>query len=275
MGPQPKVLFRCFVTLLVLFAAASSFGLAQINDSNQDQTYGVWKVPNPQTPGIQFRAKCNQDITDSQGRTLSEWSIQFRSTYKGTIDFIYLNEAGIAEPPANKMIGPFLDTLKPGETYENGAQLYGGCSQHRAPTTGIHVAIKCAVPTGQDAPCFKDATGNPYPRAESNDEPTAASAVRTDAHPYRYYYCAANTLDQTKEKPFYFVKPFEKDADWNVLTTQFAKWVARNHPEIGNNSQVGCVGFETLEAAEKAESNAKALAEQGGFVVSMISWSPK
>jgi hypothetical protein len=201
MNPRPKVLFRSFIALLFLMVASSSLTLAQTTDSNQDQTYGVWKVPNPQTPGIQFRAKCNDDITDSQGRTKSEWSFQFRSTYKGAIDFIYLNEAGIAQPPANKMIGPFLETLKPGETYENGDELYGGCSQHATVTTGIHVTIKCAVPTGQDAPCFKDANGKPYPQAAAGGSQAGsvgASSGRTKPRSNgitKYWVCRATFFD--------------------------------------------------------------------------------
>jgi hypothetical protein len=196
---QPK-LFRCITIVSFMLVIGLSPVLAQ-TDANQDQTYGVWKVPNPQTPGIQFRAKCNQDVTDAQGRTESWWSIQFRSTYKATTDFIYLNEAGIAQPPTNRMIGPFLDTLKPGEIYENVALLYGGCSQHATLTTGIHVTIKCAVPTGQDAPCFKDANGNPYPQAAaSGSQPgnVGPSPSRTKTHSTaitKYWVCQAEFWD--------------------------------------------------------------------------------
>src|ERR1700678_361306 len=178
MSRQLKVFFPSVTALLLLILASC------LSTPAQDQTYGVWKVPNSQTPGIEFRAKCNSDINDSQGRTKSDWSFQFRSTYKGSIDFIYLNEAGIAQPPANKMIGPFLDTLKPGEIYENGAELYGGCSQHGTVTTGIHVTIKCAVPTGQDAPCFKDSAGNPFPRRDSSgSRPSSVGSNRASSQP--------------------------------------------------------------------------------------------
>jgi hypothetical protein len=187
---QPKMLFRCIILATLLFLIGCSPTLAQtVNDSNQDQTYGVWKVPNPQTPGIQFRAKCNSD-SDATGRMMSEWSFQFRNNYKGTMDFIYLNEGGIDQPAVNKMIGPFLNTLKPGEIYSNGAQLYGSCSEHATVKTGIHVTIKCAVPTGQDAPCFKDADGNPYPQAARvNLEAKRLASKSSDKTKTFYWSC--------------------------------------------------------------------------------------
>jgi hypothetical protein len=280
MGPQPKVLFRGFVTLLFLLVAGCSSTPAQaINDSNQDQTYGIWKVPNPQTPGIQFRAKCNDDITDSQGRTKSEWSFQFRSTYKGTIDFIYLNQAGIAQPPANKMIGPFLDTLKPGEIYENGAELYGGCSQHATLTTGIHVAIKCAVPTGQDAPCFKDANGNPYPQATRSDVQAQTAPAKHAPDPYRYKYCTAGTTDPSKGKQVIITNVFESDLDRDEVTPLFTKWEVRNHPELGNAGDPSlftmCWSRSTSEAAQKSIDDTVAGEGKSGYSVLMVSWSPK
>ena len=271
MIPQPLRLLRLFVMPLFLMAAGSSFALAQTSDANQNRTYGVWKVPNPQTPGLQFRAKCNDDITDSQGRAKSEWNFQFRSTYKGTIDFVYLNEAGIAQPPANKMIGPFLKTLKPGEVYESGGELYGGCGQHGTLMTGIHVTIKCAVPTGQDAPCFKDAKGNPYPQAPPSDAQTST--------PKHYGFCIVVTTDPNKPKQVIATNVFETDLDRDELYELFKKWEVQNHPELGTADDpnlILCASPWTIaEAAQRAVDGMVESEEKSGDSVLKVSWSPK
>ena len=166
-------------SVIVLLLACSILGpfssasAQTINDANQDQTYGAWRVANPQYPGIQVRAKCDRDTQDSDGRVTSWWDFQIRSTYKETVDYVYLNEAGIASPKTNVMIGPFLDTAKPGETKSGyGVMLWGSCSQHATPKTALHINIKCGVPTGQDAPCFKDSSGESIrtPRPERVSE---------------------------------------------------------------------------------------------------------
>lgn len=112
-----------------------------------------------------------------------------------------------AQPPVNRMIGPFLDTLKPGEIYDNGGLLFGGCSQHGTLKTGIHVTIKCAVPTGQDAPCFKDANGNPYPQASQRSSGSSVSgrhASQKNSIPngVEIYWVCHDESDVISQDPF-------------------------------------------------------------------------
>jgi hypothetical protein len=152
------------LTPSMLCGHSSAYAQA-INDSNQGQTYGNWRVGNSQYPGIEVRAKCDNDNT-STTPVSSYWEYQIRSTYKRTMDYVYLVEGGIASPKNNVMTGPFLDTVKPGEIKNGGVQLWGGCGQHATPKTDLHITIKCGVPTGQDAPCFKDSDGNPIARQE-------------------------------------------------------------------------------------------------------------
>jgi hypothetical protein len=197
------------LAVLLVIAARSSVLAQTVSDSNQNQTWGVWKTPNPQTPGIQFRAKCDSD-NDATGRMVSEWSYQFRSSYKGTMDIVYLTEGGIAQPPVNKMLGPFLDTLKPGEIFSNGAQLYGSCGQHSGPKAGLHMTLKCAVPTGQDAPCFKDSDGNQYPQAKASGSQIgdAQSGVVTSRK-------TASASKQTRLVGVVWVCDVKASTDWN------------------------------------------------------------
>lgn len=175
---RPTKFFTQSVLTSVFLVAGCALSSAQtISDSNQNQTWGVWKTPNPATPGLQFHAKCDKDIDPDNGKISSWWSYQFRNTYKGTMDFIYLVEGGIADPKVNKMVGGFKYTLKPGEIYDGGSLLWGSCSQHSLPKTGIHMTLKCVVPTGQDSPCFNDAEGNPYPQAAASGSMTGPSVA--------------------------------------------------------------------------------------------------
>ncbi len=59
--------------LLVIGGGRSSILAQTVSDSNQNQTWGIWKTPNPQTPGLQFHAKCNRDDTVVHPSKLDTW----------------------------------------------------------------------------------------------------------------------------------------------------------------------------------------------------------
>lgn len=167
------------LVLLSVVGWSSAFGQT-INDPAQGEKYGVWKVMNAQYPGIQTRAKCDTDV-ELNGRMTSSWEYQVRSTYKGTVDYVYLVGFGSPITHLNEMTGPFLATAKPGDVTQGLTELYGICGEHSSIKTGLHITIKCAVPTGQDAPCFKDANGNEYPRRQPDNNTQAESSQNAAA----------------------------------------------------------------------------------------------
>jgi hypothetical protein len=155
-------LFAMVALAIFLFASAlqcSPASAQTINDPAQGEKYGIWKVMNPEYPGIQTRARCDVDL-ELNGRMHSEWYYQVRSTYKGTVDYAYLVEFDSPLSHVNEMTGPFLATAKPGDVTEGFTGLFGICGEHATVKTGLHIQIGCAVPTGQDAPCFKNSNGN-------------------------------------------------------------------------------------------------------------------
>ena len=273
-------------SLLGPFSSASA---QTINDANQDQTYGAWRVANPQYPGIQVRAKCDRDTQDSDGRVTSWWDFQIRSTYKETVDYVYLNEAGIASPKTNVMIGPFLDTAKPGETKSGyGVMLWGSCSQHATPKTALHINIKCGVPTGQDAPCFKDSSGNPYERRDPSESAKSGGGspatgggrqTRQSAHaisPQKDYFwlCLGVFTEQNNKGYILSTTVFESqrndDAAYD-FGVQFSQWFENEHTGVHSHLMAIRGGPDTLcrvadtrEAVlQKAQDDIDAMGGQG------------
>jgi hypothetical protein len=263
-----------------------------ISDSNQNQTWGVWKTPNPQTPGLQFHAKCDKDIDPGNGTPISSWwSYQFRNTYKGTMDFIYLVEAGIADPKVNKMVGGFKYTLKPGEIYDSGGLLWGSCSQHSLPKTGIHMTLKCVVATGQDAPCFKDADGNPYPQAPQsslqtepqNTPETFGPAIIKHGQVAAYWMCQ----NQTGDAEYYVMTDLflgtysltdgvANSATLAGLTEQFEKWLRRHYPKAqaagAISAQCTFMGTTQAEAYRLKQKNIEQIRGWLKKDISLVVW---
>jgi hypothetical protein len=143
---------RRFSMLLLLLVTYSCVSFAQDPGTSDAQTWGQWQARNANAPYLQVRVRCDTD-TLLNGRWQSNWDFQFKSGYKGPVDFVYLVQFGDPETHTNQMTGPFMETIGPGQISDTGgSELYGKCGQHATPTTGLHFVIKCAVPQGQDAP---------------------------------------------------------------------------------------------------------------------------
>ena len=278
-----------FVAALLTVCGASSSGQT-ISDSNQNQTWGIWKTPNPATPGLQFHARCDKDIDSGSGTPISSWwSYQFRNTYKGTMDFIYLMEGGIADPKVNKMVGGFKFTLKPGEIFDSGALLWGSCSQHSGPKGGLHMTLKCVVPTGQDSPCFNDADGNPYPQAKLSNPSSPAKGSVNSKLVQGFWYCVVSSFDQ---RHVLYASVFQRPADHEWLGQdisneaygkQFSQWAVSEHPDWPQPNGA-CYAFKSQQDAtnelQKAKAGRDEMLQRGASMgdvgtVAIVDWSPK
>jgi hypothetical protein len=168
-GSQPQISFRLFAAILVstVFCAPAMLG-QEIKDPAQYGKYGIWNTANEEYSNIKTRAKCdNNDELD--GRTTSHWDFQVQSSYKETVDYVYLVEFRAPMSKVNEMTGPYLATLYPGQISEGSTELYGICSEHATSQTRLRIRINCAAPAGQDAPCFKKANSDPIERRDPAD----------------------------------------------------------------------------------------------------------
>jgi hypothetical protein len=287
MTQHGRITFGFSLLFLFSFLHARPVSAQTINDPAQNEKYGIWKVMNPQYPGIQTRAKCNFD-TDLNGRTQSNWGFQVTSTYTGTMDYVYLVEFGSPLSHVNEMTGPFMTTAKPGDITEGSTELYGICGEHTTVKTGLRIQIRCAVPTGQDAPCFKDSNGNPYERRNVSD---VAAKLKIRAAPgssgstnsksgqrVAFWYCEVRT-DYDNLAVTNLFKGSADSGDSPAHTdyeSQFASWVSGHY---GSNQHAsGCERAGDTEAqAEQARNKSvqEFQAIDRAFQVSFVQWSPQ
>jgi hypothetical protein len=62
--------------------------------------------------------------------------------------------------------------------YTNGTDISGGCKDHPMPKA-LQIHVLCMAPAGQDAPCFKDTDGKPYPHAKPSDPQAGHNLVHS------------------------------------------------------------------------------------------------
>jgi hypothetical protein len=251
-----------------------------INDPAQNEKYGVWKVVNPQYPGIQTRARCDVDV-QLNGQMHSQWYYQVRSTYKATMDYAYLVEFDSPQSHVNEMTGPFMTTAKPGDITEGFTGLYGICGEHATVKTGLHIKIKCAVPTGQDAPCFKDSDGNPIAKQDPSESQPNATASTNSAQSQPpppptptvgYWWCDANaSLAYPTFRSSIFQGPVDKYPAEKEYYRRFIDAVVALHPELKGRLSAGCTVGGSRAAVESWRQNT---VEQYHQKIEDVNWSP-
>lgn len=161
MGPQPKVLFRGFVTLLFLLVGLYPAPLRAQDKPTVFWTHGgnwgKW-LDITAHPGLAIRTACGDDTTlNNYPVSSTDWEL--RNNYDATMAVVWRVQFFDDSVGKNKMSGWMLDHLTSGEVLD-GWNVEGGHCQAR---NYIAVQVKCAVVDDDEAKCY-DPDGNPYPR---------------------------------------------------------------------------------------------------------------
>lgn len=194
--PQPRTSFQFFILVMLVSTVLNASRLcgqtmSATQDPEQHQDWGQWKVFNSKYPRILGRARCDYDV-QVNGRWSSWWGYQFRTTNQTPVDIVFVVEYG--DPSGiNKPETPSMITNAPFETiYSGGTEIWGTCSEHTFPKT-LKAKVVCAVPTGQDAPCFNDANGNRVADAKPSDLHAAEVGPRGASSPSKTSNGASQT----------------------------------------------------------------------------------
>jgi hypothetical protein len=162
------------VLLLVLVGTSVSHsqtnaikGGGQVTLGTPIKPWGNWKALDPKFPYLEDRVQCEAE-TQEKGRAVSIWDYEIRSRYQRTIDYAYAVELASLTTQREHVSVTFLETgVRIGDTYPNYTVMFGGCSQHMTPATGVHFVVKCLVSTGE--------------RCLSNGQPVLADSSDTVA----------------------------------------------------------------------------------------------
>jgi len=181
MTQHGRVAFRIVSVLVIgLFSqvhvVSAQETMSATQDPQQHQDWGQWKVFNSKYPRILGRARCDYDVK-VDGKWSSWWGYQFRTTSQTPVDIVFVVEYG--DPSGvNKPEAPSMILNAPYESiYSGGTGIWGTCGEHTFPKT-LRAKVVCAVPTGQDDPCWKDANGNPVAQAKPSDLQAAEVGAR-------------------------------------------------------------------------------------------------
>ena len=233
---------RHLTMVLVLFAFCHCLCFSQDIDNSDSQQWGDFKAKFANAPSLLARAKCDNDVL-LNGRWQSGWTFEFKSGYNGPVDFIYLVEFGDPQTHTNHMTGPFLWTIAPGQVLDADSELLGKCIQHKT-TGGLHITVKCVVPQGQDAPCFKNADGTRVaerpPLERLTNTSKASGAAQKTIHK-TYGSCAAQyEISSDPGLQFVTTNIFEQRVSYRNLdgrsdqeqadAKELASWVSQQHP---------------------------------------------
>jgi hypothetical protein len=177
--------------------ASAQEQMSATQDPDQHQQMGQWRTMNSAYPRIQTRARCSYDVKVN-GQWTSWWDFQIRSSYQATTDYVFQIEYGNFGTSQNTFGAPGLVTAKYEDIYSNGTELLGTCHSHPLPNS-LFIKVKCAAPTGQELPCFKDSNGVQYPEAAASGSttgPAGAKSVGNSAKPIKsrtiYLWCQAS-----------------------------------------------------------------------------------
>ena len=289
------ILFSVLPVVLAFQGTASAQEtMSATQDPSQHQVFGQWRVGNPKYSGILVRAKCSYDV-QIDGKWSSWWDFQLKSTYPAAMDYVFNYEYGVPESQVNQFGAPSMITAaKSGDMYFNGTELWGTCGQHPRPTKGLHITVACAVPTGKDAPCFKDSNGNRIaqaPASGSQTEPQNTSETFGPA-PIKPGQVAAYWMCQNRVgDPEYYVLTdvflgtysltdgVANSATLADFTQQFEKWVRRRYPKAqaagAISTQCTFMGTTQTEAYRLKQQNLDQLRDWLKKDVPLVVWSPK
>jgi hypothetical protein len=310
MSKRVWVVLTLFSLLPVILAlqgiASAQETMSASQDPSQHQVFGQWRVGNAKYPGILVRAKCSYDV-QIDGKWSSWWDFQLKSTYPASMDYVFNYEYGVPESQVNQFGAPSMITAaKSGDMYFNGTELWGTCGQHTLIAKRLHITVACAVPTGQDAPCFKDSSGNPTAAAKDSGSavgPLGAqnghggklskSGTTGSKLAQAFWYCTVDHPDPPSVVVYssVFAKGLEpgvldSEADGMNTTSplalqygkQFEQMVASQHPDWTGRGPY-CYAYKSQQEAqaelEKDKEHSKDLGDHIPHAVNVLNWSPK
>jgi len=244
--------------------------------------WSQWISLGPEYSSLDWRVRClTGSETQVKGTTVSWWDFEFRSRYTMSVDYVYQTVDGDPSTRSNVMAGPFMNTLQPGQKSDLGyAVLIGQCSQHYGRGTGLWVDVKCVVPTGQDAPCFRN-DGQPVRKLQADElnhfglsRPSSKSGGE-QAH----WFCWSSVAVSPTLIHLYVSKVFSKPAAGpeagtaETLLDQFREWTdsafGHHEPTAGN-----CFSYKTSEEANKNRQEYANVNDPSGGKAQAINWPP-
>jgi len=177
-----------------------------------------------------------------------------------------------------------MNTLQPGQKSDPGyATLVGLCSQHYGRGNGLWVEVKCVVPTGEDAPCFRN-DGQPVRRLQPDElNPFGLSrpsgAASKSGGQQVYWLCWSSIAVSPKRTLLYVSKAFSKPAagpdagSAETLLDEFREWTdstfGHHEPTAGK-----CFSYKTSEEANKSRQEYADVNDGNGNKAQAVNWPP-
>lgn len=268
-------MFSCLLALFFLFLPGRIIAQEQGPVFwTQGGNWGNW-LRITGHPGLAIRTACG-DNTTLRNYPVSSTDWELRNSYAVPMSIVWRADYFAVDFGKSQMGGWVLEHLKPGEVSNGWAVEAGHCKA----INKISVQVRCAVPQVDEAKCY-DENGSPYPlrpddafRGDHNptsDSQAGAASSQTEPSyttQARSMYCiGASRINQV-----FMTQPFITNESNASLDSAFKAWVVHEHPELGNEEEVGAECFPGTETT--IDSVAK-LEQQSHLTVTMVTWSPQ